>query len=118
MNRGHKNVKFSLICLPSGTVFYIYAGPLERIESYCSEQLWGLYCDKMYSPLINWFIAFFTAVAAFTQGSPDKCVAAVKSLEATVDKRLQKLEADVRAIYFGLNPQGRIVTIIFSISLR
>ena len=72
----------------------------------------------MYSPLINWFIAFFTAVAAVTQGSPDKCVASVKSLEATVDKRLQKLEADVRAIYFGLNPQGRIVTIIFSISLR
>ena len=118
MARGHYNVKFSLICLPSGTIFYIYAGPLEWIESYCSEQFWGLYCDKMHSPLISWFIAFFTAVAAFTQGSPDKCVAAVKSLEATVDKRLQKLEADVRAIYFGLNPQGRIVTIIFSISLR
>ncbi|CAH3016626.1 unnamed protein product [Porites evermanni] len=60
----------------------------------------------MQSPLISWFIAFFMAVAASTQGSPDKCVAAVKSLEATVDKRLQKLEADVRAIYLGLNPQG------------
>lgn len=113
----HYNVKISLNCLPTETIFYIYAGPLEWIESYCCEQLWGLYCNKMQSPLISWFIAFFMAVAASTQGSPDKCVAAVKSLEATVDKRLQKLEADVRAIYLGLNPQGRIVTIIFSIGL-
>jgi len=111
-------VKISLICLPTGNIFYIYAGPLEWIESYCSELLCGLYCDKMHSPLISGFIAFFTAVVAFTQGSPDKCVAAVKSLETTVDKRLKKLEADVRAIYLGLNPQGKIVTIIFSISLR
>lgn len=67
----------------------------------------------MQSPLIGWFVAYFMAVVAFTQGSSDKCVASVKSLEATVDKRLQKLEADVRAIYLGLNPQGRIITIIF-----
>ena len=85
-------VKLVIKCVDCGLKYYIW--------------------DKMQFPLKAWFVALFLLESviggrgASTQDT--HCATAVKSLEATMDKRLKKLEADIKAIYLGLNLQGKL----------